>query len=194
MLPQKHIRRSSPVHMTTATLVTHAQFYRLCTPWPNSTSFLGAIKLLVLLGMRWSRCLLPAQSCHATVTQSSLGFNPLTPHRPLGCRRPPLPPLPSTHTSPSASVYSPLFFPGCVVISAPALSLASPPATAAASRASRHSSEGHRSGQLSPGTHHLRAVPRPCAARPPRDPTSHPSHHHPTPPATISSNVTQPRS
>lgn len=106
----------------------------------------------------------------------------------------PAPPLPSTHTSPSASVYSPLFFPGCVVISAPALSLASPPATAAASRASRHSSEGHRSGQLSPGTHHLRAVPRPCAARPPRDPTSHPSHHHPTPPATISSNVTQPRS
>lgn len=46
-----------------------------------------------------------------------------------------------------------------VVISALVLSLASPPATAAASRASCHSSEGQWSGQLSPGTHHLHTVP-----------------------------------
>lgn len=51
------------------------------------------------------------------------------------------------------------FLSGCVVISAFALSLASPLATAAASRASCHSLEGHWSGQLSPGTHHLHAVP-----------------------------------
>lgn len=47
----------------------------------------------------------------------------------------------------------------CCVISALVLSLASPPATAAASRASCHSSEGQWSGQLSPGTHHLHTVP-----------------------------------
>ncbi len=46
-----------------------------------------------------------------------------------------------------------------VIISALVLSLASPPATAAASRASCHSSEGQWSGQLNPGTHHLHAVP-----------------------------------
>lgn len=51
-----------------------------------------------------------------------------------------------------------------VVISALVLSLASPLATAAAGRASCHSSEGQWSGQLSPGTHHLHAVP----SHPPR--------------------------
>lgn len=129
------------------------------------------MKLLVL-GMRWSRCLLPAQSCHATVTQSSLGINPPTPHWPLAPH--PIPNNTHTHISLFLCLLAPLVFPGCVVISAAALSLASPPATAAASGASRHSSEGHQSGQLSPGTHHLRAVPRPCAPRPPRDPTPHP--------------------
>jgi len=47
-----------------------------------------------------------------------------------------------------------------VVISALVLSLASPAATAEASRASCHSSQGQWSGQLNPGTRHLYTVPR----------------------------------
>lgn len=162
---ENHAIPTEPM-MTATPAQKHIQFNRLCTLWPNSTSFLSAMKLLVLR----SRCLLPAQSCHATVTQSSLGINPLTPHRPLAPA-----PTPTTHTHISLCLcLLSLVFRGCVVISAAALSLASPPATAAASGASRHSSEGHQSGQLSPGTHHFRAVSRPRAPRPPRDPALHP--------------------
>lgn len=64
----------------------------------------------------------------------------------------------------STSVCSLAFFSRYVVISASVLSLASPLATAVASRASCHSSEGQWSGQLNPGTHHLHAVP----SHPPR--------------------------
>lgn len=74
-----------------------------------------------------------------------------------------LPPSASLSDAPSLciSLYLCLLslFSRSVVISALVLSLASPPATAAAGRASCHSSEGQWSGQLSPGTHHLHTMP-----------------------------------